>query len=61
MAARAHVTERMPPGTVWVRDGWPELNQLTGGNAVLPDLAVEIFAFSAGQSSFDARVEVIAL
>jgi len=61
MAARAHVTERMPPGAVWVRDGWPELNQLTGGNAVLPDLAVEIFAFSAGQSSFDARVEVIAL
>ena len=46
---------------MWVRDGWPELNQLTGGNAVLPDGAVEIFAFSAGQSSFDARVEVIAL
>ena len=61
MAARAHVTERMAPGAVWVRDGWPELNRLTGGNAVLPDLAVEIFPFSAGQSSFDARVEVIAL
>jgi anaerobic selenocysteine-containing dehydrogenase len=61
MAARAHVTERMPPGAVWVRDGWPELNQLTGGNAVLPDLAVETFPFSAGQSSFDARVEVVAL
>lgn len=61
MAARAHVTERMPPGAVWVRDGWPELNQLTCGNAVLPDLAVEIFPFSAGQASFDARVEVVAL
>jgi anaerobic selenocysteine-containing dehydrogenase len=61
MAARAHVTERMPPGAVWVRDGWPELNQLTGGNAVLPDVAVETFPFSAGQSSFDARVEVVAL
>jgi anaerobic selenocysteine-containing dehydrogenase len=61
MAARAHVTERIPPGTVWVRDGWPELNQLTGGDAVLPDEAVEIFPFSAGQSSFDARVEVVAL
>lgn len=61
MEARAHVTERMPPGAVWVRDGWPELNQLTGGDAVLPDGAVEIFAFSAGQASFDARVEVIAL
>jgi len=60
MAARAHVTERMPPGAAWVRDGWPELNQLTGGNAVLPDQAVELFAFSAGQASFDARVEVVA-
>ena len=60
MAAHAHVTERMPPGAAWVRDGWPELNQLTGGNAVLPDQAVELFAFSAGQASFDARVEVVA-
>jgi anaerobic selenocysteine-containing dehydrogenase len=61
MAARAHVTDRMPPGAVWVRDGWPELNQLTGGNAVLPDHVVELFPFSAGQSSFDARIEVVAL
>jgi anaerobic selenocysteine-containing dehydrogenase len=60
MAARAHVTDRMPPGAVWVRDGWPELNRLTGGRAVLPDHAVEIFPFSAGQASFDARVEVAA-
>jgi anaerobic selenocysteine-containing dehydrogenase len=61
MTARAHVTERMPPGTAWVRDGWQELNQLTGGDAVLPDHAVEAFSFSAGQSAFDARVEVVAL
>lgn len=58
LAARAHVTARMPAGTVWMRDGWPDLNQLTASAAVLPDEAVEIFAFSAGQSSFDARVEV---
>jgi hypothetical protein len=57
-AARAHVTERMKAGAVWVRDGWPDLNQLTAGAAVLPDHAVDIFAFSAGQSSFDAKVEV---
>ena len=61
MAARAHVTERMPPGAIWVRDGWPELNQLSGGEAVLPDRAVDVFPFSAGQSSFDTRVEVVAL
>jgi anaerobic selenocysteine-containing dehydrogenase len=58
LAARAHVTERMPAGAVWMRDGWPGLNALTDGAAVLPDAAVEIFAFSAGQSSFDARVDV---
>ena len=58
LSARAHVTERMPQGAVWVRDGWPDLNRLTSGTAVLPDHAVEIFAFSAGQSSFDAQVEV---
>ncbi len=58
LAARAHVTERMRAGAVWVRDGWPDLNQLTAGAAVLPDHAVDIFAFSAGQSSFDAKVEV---
>jgi anaerobic selenocysteine-containing dehydrogenase len=61
LAARAHVTERIPQGCVWVRDGWPDLNQLTSGAAVLPDDAVEIFAFSGGQASFDARVEVAPL
>ena len=61
MTARAQLTERIPPGAVWIRDGWQELNQLTGGDAVLPDHAVEVFSFSAGQSSFDATVEVVAL
>jgi hypothetical protein len=28
---------------------------------VLPDEAVEVFAFSAGQAAFDARVEVARL
>jgi anaerobic selenocysteine-containing dehydrogenase len=60
MAARAHVTEKIPSGTVWMRDGWAELNQLTGGSAVLPDAAADVFAFSAGQARFDARVEVAA-
>ena len=58
MMARAHVTDRIPAGTVWMRDGWPGLNRLTSGAAVLPDAAVDLFEFSAGQSSFDAMVEV---
>jgi anaerobic selenocysteine-containing dehydrogenase len=58
LRARAHVTPRIPPGTVWMRDGWPGFNRLTDGSAVLPDAAVDLFAFSAGQGSFDAMVEV---
>jgi anaerobic selenocysteine-containing dehydrogenase len=56
--ARARVTARIPPGTVWMRDGWTGLNRLTSGAASLPDEAAEVFAFSAGQARFDARVEV---
>jgi anaerobic selenocysteine-containing dehydrogenase len=58
LRARARVTDQVPTGTVWMRDGWPGLNTLTDGAPVLPDAAVDVFAFSAGQASFDARVEV---
>jgi anaerobic selenocysteine-containing dehydrogenase len=60
LQARAHVTERIPAGTVWLRDGWPGLNALTDSARVLPDAAADRFAFSAGQSSFEARVEIAA-
>ncbi len=58
MQAQAHVTERIPPGTLWLRDGWAGLNRLTSGDAVLPDTAVDAFAFAAGQARFEARVDV---
>src|SRR2546422_389754 len=61
MQARAHVTPKIPPGTVWMRDGWAGLNTLTSGDAVLPDGAVEALGFAAGQAAFDARVEVTPL
>lgn len=60
LPARAHVTERIPPGTLWLRDGWPGLNVLTDSASVLPDVAADRFAFSAGQSTFNAQVEVTA-
>jgi anaerobic selenocysteine-containing dehydrogenase len=60
LRARAHVTDRIPAGTLWLRDGWPGLNALTGSAPVLPDAAADRFAFSAGQSTFDARVEAAA-
>jgi anaerobic selenocysteine-containing dehydrogenase len=58
MRARAHVTDRVPARTVWMRDGWDGLNRLTSGEACLPDHAVDVFGFSAGQAAFDAAVEV---
>ena len=58
LSARALVTERIPPGTVWMRDGWLGLNDLTAGASVIPDTAVDAFGFSGGQAAFDARVEV---
>ena len=56
--ARARVTTRVPEGTVWMRDGWDGLNRLSAGDAVLPDDAVELFGFSAGQAAFDAQVDI---
>jgi anaerobic selenocysteine-containing dehydrogenase len=56
--ARARVTEQVPPGVVWMRDGWSGLNALTDGSAVLPEAALDLFEFSVGQARFDARVEV---
>jgi anaerobic selenocysteine-containing dehydrogenase len=61
MMARAHVTPGIPPGAVWMRDGWDGLNTLTSGMAVIPDDAVDLFPFSSGQAAFDARVEVAAV
>ncbi|MEL6643782.1 MAG: molybdopterin-dependent oxidoreductase [Pseudomonadota bacterium] len=56
--ARAKVTRRMPPGTVWMRDGWPGLNALTDGSSVLPETALSAFPFSVGQNNYGAEVEV---
>ena len=56
--AKAHVTARVPPGTVWMRDGWGGLNAVTSGAPVIPDDAVDLFPFAAGQAAFDAAVEV---
>ena len=56
--ARALVTDRIPAGAVWMRDGWAGLNRLTAGGPCIPDEAVDLFAFSAGQAAFDAMVDV---
>jgi hypothetical protein len=44
-----------------MRDGWAGLNDLTSGAPAIPDAAVDVFGFSGGQASFEARVEVEAI
>jgi anaerobic selenocysteine-containing dehydrogenase len=61
LQARAHVTERVPAGTVWMRDGWLGLNCVTSGEACIPDAAVDLFPFAAGQATFEALVEAAPL
>ena len=56
--AMAEVNDKVPPGTVWMHDGWPNLNMLTNGSASLPDGATTLFPFSTGQCGYDSRVEV---
>ena len=56
--AEAHVTDRIPPGTVWMRDGCEGLNQVTSGAPVLPEAALNLFPFTVGQAAYDAMVEV---
>jgi anaerobic selenocysteine-containing dehydrogenase len=58
LRARASVTDRVPPGTVWMHDGWLGLNTLTSGAPVIPDSAADLFGFGSGQAEFEALVDV---
>ena len=56
--ARAHVTERIPEGVTWMRDGIAGLNRVTSGAPVLPEAALDFFRFTVGQADYRAMVEV---
>ena len=58
LEARARVTDKIAAGTVWMRDGWRGINDLTSGAPAIPDEAAGLFPFTTGQSAYDARVEV---
>ena len=45
MKARAHLTDKIPGGTVWMRDGWGGLNRLTAGVAAIPDEVQDALTF----------------
>ena len=56
--AHAHVTDQIPSGVVWMRDGVAGLNNVTSGDKVLPDSALDFFYFTVGSAAFAANVEV---
>ena len=59
MRASALVTDRVPPGVVWIHDGWEGVNRLTSGARSVSDTAAA--AFPSGSAAYEARVEVAAL
>ena len=56
--AKAHVSNKILEGTVWMRDGWVGLNSVTSGKDVLPNEALNLFPFTVGQANFGAQVDV---
>jgi anaerobic selenocysteine-containing dehydrogenase len=56
LTACAYITDRVPPGVVWMHDGWEGINRLTSGARSVPDAAAAIFP--GGQAAYEARVEV---
>jgi anaerobic selenocysteine-containing dehydrogenase len=56
--ARAHVTDHLPAGVVWMRDGCIGMNRVTSGAPLLPEKALDLFPFTVGQAEFGAMVDV---
>lgn len=57
--ARAHVTDGILPGVVWMRDGWSGINRVTSGAPIVPLEALTIVpGIPGGQAAYEAWVEV---
>jgi anaerobic selenocysteine-containing dehydrogenase len=56
--ARANVTDDVPPGVVWMRDGWAVVNRLTANEPCLSPDQAEAFGILGGQATYEALVEV---
>ena len=57
--ARAHVTDDIIPGVVWMRDGWSGVNRVTSGAPIVSPAASTIVPGApGGQAAYDAWVEV---
>jgi anaerobic selenocysteine-containing dehydrogenase len=56
--AKAKVTDDVPPGVVWMRDGWAVVNRLTSNEPCLSPDQAEAFTILGGQATYEALVEV---
>jgi len=56
--AKARVTDDVPPGVVWMRDGWVAVNRLTSNNACMTPEQAEALPILGGQATYEALVEV---
>ncbi|MDQ2904070.1 MAG: molybdopterin-dependent oxidoreductase [Chloroflexota bacterium] len=57
--ARAHVTDDILAGVVWMRDGWSGVNRVTSGAPIVSLAANNIVpGVPGGQAAYDAWVEV---
>jgi anaerobic selenocysteine-containing dehydrogenase len=57
--ARAHVTDDILQGVVWMRDGWVGINRVTSGAPIVSLTANDIVPdIPGGQAAYDAWVEV---
>jgi anaerobic selenocysteine-containing dehydrogenase len=56
--AVARVTTDVPPGVVWMRDGWAGVNRLTNLEETMPVEASVALSIPGGQSSYEALVDV---
>ncbi len=57
-AAQARVTDDVPPGVVWMRDGWVVVNQLTSNEPCMTAEAAAALPIPGGQAAYEALVEV---
>ncbi len=56
--AVARVTDDVPPGVVWMRDGWVAVNVLTSNDACLSPAAADVHSIPGGQATYEALIEV---
>jgi anaerobic selenocysteine-containing dehydrogenase len=56
--ATSRVTEDVPPGVVWMRDGWVAVNRLTSNESCMTPEQAEAFTIIGGQATYEALVEV---